>query len=243
MIVSHRHRFIFLRTEKTAGTSLFEALLSLLGPEDLVADMARPAWARYSPIHHGALKRTIPDLFGLHVHATAAQARRVLGRRVFDGYFKFAVERNPWDRQLSLYHHRCWKTGRTPNFEADMASRWYRNTEYCRLNNWAMYAIGNSVVADRVLRYETLGGELERLWAVLGVTPPDMPRRRAEYRAARPHYSHAYGPASRALVARWYGREIAALGYRFETGPAAGADGTPPNPHDPAAPFAAFDDA
>lgn len=229
MIVSHAHRFIFLRTEKTAGSSLFEALRSLLAPGDLDADMRRPKWAKFSPIHHGALKRHVPDLFGLHVHATAAQARRVLGPKVFDSYLKFAVERNPWDRQVSLYHHRCWKTGRTPAFDRDMRSALYRNTEYCRLNNWSIYAIGDRIVADRILRYETLEADLARLWSDLGVTPPEMPRLRSEYREDRPHYASFYTPETRDLVARWYAREIEALGYRFET-PAA-EPGRGPLPH------------
>lgn len=216
MIVSHTHRFIFLRTEKTAGTSLSQALKDLGGPADFAADMSRPGWARFSPVHHGALKRKIPDLFGLHVHATAAQARRVLGAHVFDSYFKFAVERNPWDRQVSLYMHRCWKTGRRPDFDRDIRSLFYRSTEHVRLRNWPVYAIGTEVVADMILRYETFDRDLETLWQRLGIDPLPLPRKRAEYREERPHYSSYYTPKSRDLVASWYAREIDALGYRFE---------------------------
>lgn len=223
MIVSHRHRFIFLRTEKTASTSLTTALAPLLEEGDFRPG-PRPAWAKFSPIHHGALRRQVPDLFGLHVHATARQARRVLGREVFDGYFKFAVERNPWDRQLSLYTHREWKKGRGPeNFDRDMRSPWYRATEYCRLDNWSIYAIGDRVVADRVLRYETLSQELPGLMRELGVTEQvELPRMRA-YNPDRPHYSAYYTEETRDLVARWYAREIAAFGYQFESAPGATA--------------------
>ena len=223
MIVSHTYRFIFLRTEKTGGTSLTRALWPHLGEDDLRLKKDRPAWARYSPIHHGALQRRLPELFGPHAHATAAQMRRVLGRRVFDGYLKFAVERNPWDRQVSLYHHRCHKTGRTPDFDRDMRSAFYRNTEYCRLNNWSIYAIGGQVVADRVLRYEHLAEDVEALRRDLGIPAPlDLPRMRA-YAPDRPHYSSYYGAATRDLVARWYAREIAAFGYEFESAPGAEA--------------------
>ena len=217
MIVSHKYRFIFLRTEKTGGTSLTRALWPVLGPDDLRVASSRPAWATYSPIHHGALQRRLPELFGPHAHATAAQMRRVLGRKVFDGYFKFAVERNPWDRQISLYNHRSWKTRRQSSFDRDMRSGWYRNTEYCRLNNWAIYAIGSEIVADRVLRYEHLAEDLAALLEELGVEEPvRMPRMR-QYAPGRPHYSSYYSKTTRDLVARWYAREIEAFGYRFET--------------------------
>ena len=216
MIVSHSHKFIFLRTEKTAGSSLGEALALAGGDNDFVADMRRPAWAKYSPVHHGALKRKLPGIFGLHTHATAAQARQVLGPDVFDTYFKFAVERNPWDRQVSLYMHRCWKTGRTPDFDRDIRSLAYRSTEHVRLQNWKVYAIDGQVVVDKVLRYETFGDDLAQLWPAIGMAPQELPRRRSEYRDERPHYSTFYTPASRDLVGSWYRREIAALGYTFD---------------------------
>ena len=218
MIVSHRHKFIFLRTEKTASTSLSDALYPHLGPEDEIADLKRPAWAKYSPIHHGALKRTLPRVFGLHPHATAAQVRAVIGPKIFDSYFTFAVDRNPWERQISLYTHREWKKGKGPeHFDRDMRSLWYRNTEYCRLNNWSMYAIGNSVVVSQVYDYGQLGDAITDLCQRFGLGDGlAMPRRR-EYVAGRPHYSTYYSDYTRDLVSRWYRREIDALGYGFES--------------------------
>ena len=36
MIVSHRHRFIFIKTRKTASTSIEIALSQFCGPEDII---------------------------------------------------------------------------------------------------------------------------------------------------------------------------------------------------------------
>lgn len=217
MIVSHRHRFIFLRTEKTGGTSLTRALWPLMGPEDRRTYGPRPRWAKFSPIHHGALQRYAPDLFGLHAHATAAQIRRVLGPAVFDGYTKFTIERNPWDRQVSLYTHREWKKGRgNAEFDRDMRSAFYRMTEYCRLDNWSIYTIDGEIVADRVLRFETLAADVAELLAALGIEEEiELPRMR-QYDPSKPHYSTFYSPWTRDLVARWYANEIRAFGYAFE---------------------------
>lgn len=218
MIVSHAYKFVFMRTEKTGGSSLSEALKSVIGDDAILPDLERPAWAKYSPIHHGALKRKIPDLFGLHPHATAKQARRVLGPKIFDNYFKFAVDRNPWDRQVSLYMHREWKKNNAePNFDKDIQSLFYRSTEYVKLNNWAMYSISDQVVVDKVLRYENLAQEAAELMQDLGIKGKlDLPVRR-KYTEDRPHYSTYYSDQSRELVARWYKKEIDALGYKFET--------------------------
>ena len=77
MIVSHKYRFIFLRTEKTASTSMIKALQGILDENDVQASSGRPSWAKFSPIHHSALRRHCPQLFGLHTHATASQVRDV----------------------------------------------------------------------------------------------------------------------------------------------------------------------
>ncbi|XWN30577.1 MAG: sulfotransferase family 2 domain-containing protein [Devosia sp.] len=217
MIVSHSRRFIFLRTEKTGGTSLTAALRAIAAPGDTYPGEVRPSWSKHLPFSYGGLQRNLPDVFGLHPHATAAQARRVLGRRVFDSYFKFAIERNPWDRQVSLYTHREWKKGRNNDgFDRHMRSPLYRNTEYCRLNNWSIYTIDGTVVADKILRYETLAEEIETLQSLVGAKLLEaMPRMRA-YDSDRPHYSTFYTDASRDRVAGWYRREIEAFGYTFE---------------------------
>lgn len=218
MIVSHEHRFIFLRTEKTAGTSLSRALHDALGDKVISAKRETPGWARFSPIHYGALKRQIPDLFGLHPHASARQVRRILGRRIFDSYFKFAIERNPWERQVSLYGHREWKkNNKDLDFDRDIRSLLYRGTEYVRLNNWSIYAIGDSIVADRILRYETLAEDLRRLCTDLKFGHDLVMPQLRSYSAGRKHYSAYYTDKSRQLVANWYSREIEALGYEFET--------------------------
>jgi hypothetical protein len=226
MIVSHKYRFIFLRTEKTASSSLTKALEGILGEGDVRSCMSRPAWAKYSPIHHGALKHHLPQWFGLHTHATARQVREVIGPKIFDSYYKFAVERNPWDRQVSLYAHREWKKGNpTDHFDRDMRSLVYRSTEYVRLNNWFIYAIGGDIVADRVLRYERLDKEIAELFATLGIPGPlEIPRLRS-YTKDRAHYSAHYSDVTRDLVARWYGREIDALGYSFESQESAVTEG------------------
>jgi hypothetical protein len=98
-----------------------------------------------------------------------------------------------------------------------MQSVVYRNTEYVRLNNWSIYAIGNEIVADRVIRYERLAEEIDEVFRTLGIPDPVALPRLRSYAKERPHYSTYYSDATRDLVARWYGREIDALNYEFES--------------------------
>ena len=40
MIASHQHRFIFLKTRKTAGTSVEIALSKVCGPDDIITEIS-----------------------------------------------------------------------------------------------------------------------------------------------------------------------------------------------------------
>src|SRR5262245_62801539 len=52
MIVSHKHKFIFIKTKKTAGTAIEAALSELCGPEDVITpyrEESEPARKGLSP--------------------------------------------------------------------------------------------------------------------------------------------------------------------------------------------------
>jgi hypothetical protein len=144
----------------------------------------------------------------------------VLRPSVFDAYYKFAVERNPWDRQVSLYYHRRSRAqGDGLDFDAAMRSPLYGLAHYNRLNNWSVYAIGDRIVADEVIPYEHLAERIPALFARLGLPVRGLERRNEAASGARGHYSQFYTPASRERVGRWYRREIEAFGYTFEEQP------------------------
>ena len=233
MIVSHEHRFIFVRTEKTAGSSVQRALAAICSPDDIVTGGVcggsrdcRPAWSKRIPFRTGSLRRYFPSQFGFHTHTTIAQVRKSLGRRLYDSYFKFAIERNPWDRQLSLYCQR-WKKGQrrkkgrgggdaSADFRRDMQSWIYRGLHYTRLQNWGVYTIDNRVAVDFIIRYEDLQGGLNHVLREIGVDQPlELLRQRSEWREQKGTYRESYTPELRDLIGRWYWREIEALGYEF----------------------------
>jgi len=217
LIVSHAHRFIFLRTEETGGTTLIAALKAACAAGDTYPGQIRPAWSRRLPFSYGTLQRAAPDIFGLHPLATARQARRVLGPRIFDNYFKFAIERNPWERQVAVHARREWRRGREDaNFDRDMKSPVYRSRENCRLDNWSIYAVGDEIVVDRIVRYETMAADMAEIGRLLGLELDERATRPRTAGPRRPHYSLYYSDTTRDMVARWYWREIQAFGYRFE---------------------------
>ena len=97
MIVSHEHRFIFVKTRKTAGTSLEVFLEPLCGERDVVTPVS-PKYQDEETRRH----RPRNDA-GFRNHATAESIRRIVGDTVWNEYFKFTIERSPWDKMVSMY--------------------------------------------------------------------------------------------------------------------------------------------
>lgn len=224
MIVLHEQHMIFLKTRKTAGTSLEIALSSLAGPGDIVTrlipedeDARFRATAvtprnhmvpllryRYRDLARLVAKRTRPSLTS---HSPAERVKAAVGERVWRTYFKFAVERNPFDRIESLY----WWVTRSSSTRPTL-HEFVRTLPETRLSNYPIYSIGDVYAVDRLLRYEDLEAELQRLEVDRGITLPELPRAKS---AVRPTTMapHCLDPGTRDLIAKACRREIALLGY------------------------------
>lgn len=230
MILSHRHRFIFIKTKKTGGTSVELALSRLCGPDDILT----PTTADDEPLREGfgprnfrvprsawPLSARVKVALGLararhqsfHSHMTARQIRAMLPAEVWRDYVKLTIERNPWDRQVSLYYWHFRNKTDKPSFDDFIEKPWLR--KYSK--NWSIYAVGGKPSAEIVLRYESLEEDFAAALKRLGLSEtlelPEAksgvrPRGEADYRA---HYS----ARTRATVGRWYAREIEAFGYAF----------------------------
>lgn len=99
MIISHRHRFIFLKPRKVAGTSVEVALAQHCGDGDIVTPITDfdPKWDQDQYAHPG---KVWP---GYGRHATLERVRKKIGQPLWDDYFKFTIIRNPWDLVVSQY--------------------------------------------------------------------------------------------------------------------------------------------
>ena len=158
MIASHAHRFVFIKTRKTAGTSLEIALSRHCGPDDIVTrispedEVLRTAAGGVGPQHDD----TDPSSYA---HMGARRVIEVIGRQAWDDYFTFAVERNPFDVVASSYRY----SARKPTFTKTFAEfvRTPRRMERLALNE-RLYRVAGQVVVDRVYRYEELPDAVSR---------------------------------------------------------------------------------
>jgi hypothetical protein len=221
LIISHQHRFIFFKTRKTAGTSIELALMPLCGQEDIIAEAEDGISGRNDrlPVPLGAfawgwrywrIQRS--PFTSYYTHERAKLIRTLVGRRIFDSYFKFTIERNPWDREVSLYF---WRTRKHPHMTFSDFVR--TNRPKLWIDNFDIYTIDGKLAADHVMRYENLGDELISLARVIGCDPsaislPHAKPRRVDKRK----YQTYYDDELREIIAKRHRREIELFAYSFD---------------------------
>jgi sulfotransferase famil protein len=230
MIVSHEHKFIFLKTKKTAGTSIELALSALCGDRDVITPLTeidealrangRGAqnwrlhgwWGSPRPFFKRRFLKFTAEDYGFYNHMPAEQARALLDDdTAWRGYFKFAFDRNPWDRQVSFYHHRYRREETPPPFAS-----FIKGDARARINNYEIYSIGGDVAVDFVGRYERLEEDLKHALGQVGLNlDQPLPRAKTTFRKSDKPYRDYYDADTRAIVGDWYAREIELLDYVF----------------------------
>lgn len=227
MIINHRYRFIFLKTVKTAGTSVEIALSKFCTPDDVITPITdedeqlrgelgyqgpvnyRVPFRRYSPRDWARFLVTRRRL-EFYNHAPARFVRPHVDPVVWNTYFKFTVERNPFDKVVSKYY---WDYRGKPPLPLD---EWIRKGKGNRIRGFEIYSIDGEVVVDRILRYEKLSEELNAITGHLGLPEPiQLPRAKGNFRKDKRHYREIMGEESCRSLAEVYAREIALLDYSF----------------------------
>ena len=219
MRISHKHRFVFLAIPRTGSTTVRHVL-------DDYSDI--------KSVH--ILKRT--DDFPFSNHLRARDLKRIFDRSGWDwfAYKRFCVIRNPWDRVVSLYHHRqrvlsghaparglvynAWKYVRyrlTPkqSFKDYVMAIDPKKGLTASLRDFICNENGEYLVDD-VLRFEALTAALPAYLAQFGITvgPHAIPQFNVS--EGRRSYADYYDAESRQHVENVYRYEIDRFGYRFD---------------------------
>jgi hypothetical protein len=215
VIISHEHQFVFLKTRKTAGTSVEIALSTVCGPDDVITpileedeELRRAAGGR-GPQNH----ESPPLQRRAYNHMPAQMVRQLLGRERWERYFSFSIERNPWDAVVSLYHWRYRDASDPMPFEEFVVSPMVENYA---TKNARIYRLKGDIAVDRVCRYESLADDVNEVWRQLELPgEPDLPRAKGGVRPAG-SYAAYYDENTAARVQDLFAPMIRDLGYTLD---------------------------
>ncbi|WP_099237322.1 sulfotransferase family 2 domain-containing protein [Synechococcus sp. BDU 130192] len=229
MIISHKHKFIFIKTRKTAGTSLEIALSQFCGEEDIITpispkdELLRKELGFRGPQNHSITYKSLSPkawkkllqkrrrFISFYNHISAKKIREQISDNSWNSYFKFCFERNPWDKVVSHYYWQCQSDDRPPlsEFIKDQASKG-------KFSDFELYSINNKIAVDKVYMYQDLNTAVQELTSLLYLDKPLLlPRAKSEFRTRKVHYSHLLNLDDKNMISQLFSREIETFGFEF----------------------------
>lgn len=180
MLISHPFRFVFVKTMKTAGTSVEAFLEPYCCPPGHVAEH----WTPTLISDYGVVGRRWPqndrDDFGYYNHMPVAEIRARLAD--FERYTCIATVRDPYDRAVSLFHyvHATYRPpGGIPLEQAialvaagqlqQLQQQFVQFLEQGFTDDYPLLTLNGQLAIQHWIRYESLVADLEQLVVDLGL--------------------------------------------------------------------------
>ena len=223
MILSHRHKFLFIHIPKTGGSSLRRALnrATAWEPYYLPLQLVRRVctWTTYR------IGSVLPR------HGSAVAARDTLMLEQFLAYHKFAFVRNPWDRLVSSFKHlererqdvlgprkiRTFHEYCDWVLDANLGDLGRRTTlvhGFRRTQAEYLTDHDGKLLMDYVGRFEQLEADFQTVLDHLHLSAAKLGHRRRSQRAS--DYRCYYDDRTAELVANFYCRDLELFGYEFD---------------------------
>ncbi|MBG88450.1 MAG: hypothetical protein CMO80_16330 [Verrucomicrobiales bacterium] len=244
MLVSHRKKFIYTKTMKTASTSVEIFFERYCLPEGAWKETGRRPETVTAAGIVGVRGRYPKGIF--YNHMPACEIRDLLEPKIWEEYFKFTCIRNPFDKMISGFT--MWSKGKRKRERTiagkiiagfrrlrgranpvDLATG---NTEIERFRSWVIqgghvddrdkYMIAGQECVDEFIRFERLEEDLARVCAKLDI-PFDVssvPRYKTHQRKHQIPIREYYDAETEKRVRELYAWEFERFKYEM---PGAGA--------------------
>lgn len=207
MIISERHKFIFVAIPKTGTHSVRRALRPHLGDQDL--EQVRLFEEKSFPV---------PALARLgHGHITLGQLRPFVDPAKFDSLFKFAFVRNPFDRFVSYC---AFITREQRAFDKDPKAVMRQFASTAATNRHILFqpqhifvtGAGGELLTDYVGRVEQMQQCYDEICDRIGIETTELEKANVSQRG---DYRQYYDAELIDSVARVYSRDLELFGYEF----------------------------
>ncbi|MBE0640359.1 MAG: hypothetical protein IH598_17740 [Bacteroidales bacterium] len=259
MILSHKFKFIFIKSAKVGSTSIELMLDKVCRPEDVFTPHWTPeenlCYRNYNGVfnpfpeiltrirgcgslnnignHHTWKNITAKIMFFENIPAWQIKCR--LPKSIWNNYYKFTIERNPWDKCVSRYFQS--KGIFEPKYGKELTfPSWFEYFENRLKTPWVTTAWGSEapynypryanpwtdeILVDKICRYENLEEELADVFNMLRVPFGGLNdyHAKANYRTDRTHYSEFFAEKKHQPyieeIAKVFKKEIDLMNYKF----------------------------
>ncbi len=218
MILSNRYNFLYVHIAKTGGTSVRAALTALRWRDPYY--LAQWTCSRLSSLTGHRIASKLPR------HSKIICAQEMLPQEFFKSLYKFAFVRNPWDLQVSSYHHlkrerpflleghesfedfTRWKLDPTRPYQ------YHLDTAITPMTDYLIDLRGN-LLTDYIARYERLHDDWAHICKHLNIPMRELPHKRQAVDRKKDYRSY-YSSDLAELVGDYFKRDVELLGYRFD---------------------------
>ncbi|APY07552.1 hypothetical protein BWZ20_04235 [Winogradskyella sp. J14-2] len=227
MLVCHKYKFIFFKTQKTASTSIEIALSSLCSEEDIITPISkndekvRQSLGYLGPRNYKVpfvkySKSDIVDLVlkgkrrELYNHISCEELIPVIGDKIFKDYYKFCFERNPYEKAISLFFHEG-------GYE-----RWTSLKKFIAqgglkiIKGYDQYTVNNIVAVDDIFKYEDIPTALDTIAKKIGLQQKiELPKTKlkSQFRKDKRPFDEVLSEEEKDLISTIWAREIKLMEY------------------------------
>ena len=157
MIISHKHKFIFFKSRKTAGSSVQVALAKYCGDEDIITGQYRDGIDDDSH----STGYNMDKFYTTHPHPEISQTKAYLDNinpKIWNEYFKFGFVRNPYEIAVSRYFWEKRGKGEVENCSVEDFKKWVKfdlsNKQYDWLHKYI--TINDKIELDYMEKNKTV---------------------------------------------------------------------------------------
>ncbi len=227
MIISHKHKFIYIKTKKTASTSIEMEISKFCGPKDVITPIGpederkrinSETMKSMQNYHIGFKKYSAKDYLKLLKnkrkkkftnHDSAKYIKNNVKKEVWENYFKFTFDRNPFDRAVSFYYFS------TSEPRPDIGE-YLNRVSKSRLSNWERYTVNDHIAVDFLGRYENISEEISRVCEKIGIEENiELPKSKSGYRPEKSEYKQVMNDMAKKRIKVVCAKELEKLKYEW----------------------------
>ena len=224
MIVSDKHKFIFIAIYKNASTSIETALSRedcfIGGPSKIASPLSDLPRDINHPLLFSEPGAEKGNCVKKHVGAT--QLRQIMPAR-YDNYRKFAVVRNPWARVVSHYIYTMHYEKKPTPFSEWCETLNIKSNHHLSPCLSAITDESGEIIIDAFLYFEHLQAAFDQMCQLIKIEPRKLSRENAapwrindKVLGRAPHYTKFYDKRTKEIVREKYKDDIESLSYAFD---------------------------